>query len=308
MSERVLIVGIAGGHGRLLARRLRGHCEVIGVDREPGSVRLPDLPFYRADLRKRAFEDVLRRERPTAVVHLGLQRHFRDRPEQRYDHNVRGTRVLLDLCRRYDVAKLVVLSSSYVYGALPENPYFMEEDYPLCGSRNYPEIRDLVEVDALATAFTWRHPSVTTSVLRPVSTLGRSIQSSFRSYLEMTRVWVMMGFNPMIQFIGEDDLIDAIALALERELRGAYNVVGPGEVPLRLAIRETGGRELSIPEFVARPLLRRLYATGLFPFPEGALDYLKFPCTISGKRFAEATGFAATLGLRETLRSMRGRS
>lgn len=278
---------------------------MIGVDREPGSVRLPDLPFYRADLRKRAFEDVLRKERPTAVVHLGLQRHFRDRPELRYDHNVRGTRVLLDLCRRYEVAKLVVLSSSYVYGALPENPYFMEEDYPLCGSRNYPEIRDLIEVDALTTAFTWRHPSVTTSVLRPVSTLGRTLRSSFRSYLEMPRVLVMMGFNPMIQFIHEDDLTEAIALALERDLRGAYNVVGPGEVPLRVAIRETGGRELAVPEILARPLLRRLHAAGLFPFPPGAMDYLKYPCTISGKRFAQATGFTPQFGLREIFRSLR---
>ena len=55
-----------------------------------------------------------------------------------------------------------------------------------------------------------------------------------------------------------------------------FNVVGPGEVPVRVAIRETGGKALSVPEPIARPLLTRMHATGLFPFPPGALEYLKY--------------------------------
>jgi UDP-glucose 4-epimerase len=303
--EKVLIVGISGGHGRLLARRLRERHGVAGVDREAWPTKPPGLSFYQADLRKRSFEDVLRKEQPTAVVHLGLERHFRESGGSRYDHNVRGTRRLLDHCRTYGVRKLVVLSSSYVYGALPENPYFMDEDYPLSASRNYPEIRDLVEVDTLATAFTWRHPDLQTSVLRPVPTLGRTIESSIGTYLRLRRVIVMMGFNPMVQFIHEDDLIEAIATALESGLRGVFNVVGPGEVPLHVAIRETGGRRLPLPEIVARPLVGRMHAAGLYPFPPGAIDYLKYPCTISGRRFSQEVGFRPLLSLKETFRSVR---
>jgi len=303
--EKVLIVGISGGHGRLLARRLRERHEVAGVDREPWPAKPPGFTFYQADLRKRSFEDVLRKEQPSAVVHLGLQRHFRESGETRYDHNVRGTRRLLDHCHTYGVRKLVVLSSSYVYGALPENPYFMDEDFPLSASRNYPDIRDLVEVDTLATAFTWRHPDLQTSVLRPVPTLGHTVESSIGTYLSLPRIIVMMGFNPMVQFIHEDDLIEAIATALERGLRGVFNVVGPGEVPLHVAIRETGGHRLPLPEFAARPILARLHAAGLYPFPPGALDYLKYPCTISGRRFSEETGFRPLLSLKETFRAVR---
>ena len=50
-----------------------------------------------------------------------------------------------------------------------------------------------------------------------------------------------MGFDPMMQFIHEEDLSEAIALALEHGLQGVFNVTGPGEVPLHTAIRETGG-------------------------------------------------------------------
>ncbi len=303
--EKVLVVGVAGGQGRLIARRLLERREVIGVDRDAWKLRPPRLPFYQVDIRKRGFEDVFRQEQPTAVVHLGFVRHFRDRPEERYDYNVRGTRKLLDHCRAYGVRKLVVLSSSYVYGASPDHPYFMDEEYPLDASRNYPEIRDLVEVDSLTQGFLWKYPDIQTVVLRPVNTLGYAVRNAIRTYLTMRRVIVMTGFNPMLQFIHEEDLAEAVAVTLERGLRGVYNVTGPGEVPLRTAIQETGGRPLSLPEPIARPVITRMHAAGLFPFPPGAIDYIKYPCTISGKRFADSTEFRPLFGLRETFRTVR---
>ena len=303
--EKVLIVGVARGQGRLLARRLSRDLRVVGVDVDDWERRPAGVPFYRTDVRSRAFEDALRKEQPDAVVHLGTVRHFRGPETQRFDANVRGTRKLLDHCRSHGVRKLVVLSTSYVYGALPDNPSFMTEDHPLLAGRNYPEIRDLVEVDSLATAFMWQYPDIHTSILRPVPTLGYYSENSIVNYLRQPRVVVMMGFNPMLQFMHEEDLAEAIALVLEKRLRGVYNVTGPGEVPLRTAIRETGGRPLPLPEPVARPLLARLFRLGLVRIPPGSIDYIKYPCTIAGERFAEATGFRPLFGLKESFRSLR---
>lgn len=303
--EKVLITGIASGQGRLLARRLLDKHEVVGVDSQHWNSKPPGLPFYQVDLRKRAFEDVVRKEQPTTLVHMGFVRHFRESAEDRHDINLGGTRKVLDHCRTYDVRNVIVLSSSYVYGALAENPYFMDEDHPLSASRNYPEIRDLVEVDTVASAFAWKYPQLRTAVLRPVPVVGRYVQSSIVTYLTRPRVIVMMGFNPMLQFIHEEDLTEAVALAVENHLRGIYNVAGPGEVPLRVAIEETGGSAFPLPEFVARPLIERLFRLGMYPFPPGAIDYIKFPCTISGRRFVEETGFRPLFGLKELFRSIR---
>jgi UDP-glucose 4-epimerase len=296
--KKVLIVGIAGGHGRLLARRLARTFEVVGVDRQPMSARLPEVRFHQVDILKRGFEDAFRTERPDAVIHLGFVRHFRG--SERYDVNVRGTRQLLDHCVSYGVRNVGVLSTSYVYGALPENPSFIDEEHPLSGSRNYPEIRDRVEVDALATGAMWRHPDMSVFVLRPVPTLGYYVDSTMKSYLARSPVPVVMGFNPMMQFIHEEDLTEAIALALEGDLRGVYNVTGPGEVPLRVAIHEAGRRALPLPE----PVLRRL-TSGLFGLPSGVVDFAKYPFTIAGERFVKETSFRPLFGIRETLRSIR---
>jgi UDP-glucose 4-epimerase len=303
--ERILVTGVAGGLGRLLARRLRERHEVVGVDTEPWPTRPAGAPFFQVDVRKRSFEDVMRKIQPTAVVHLGFVRHFRVSAERRYDINVRGTRKVLDLCRSHGVGSVVVLSSSYVYGALPENPAFMDEDYPLSGSRTYPEIRDLVEVDTLASAFVWKHPALRTCVLRPVPTLGRYATTAIGTYLRMGRPITMLGFNPMMQFMHEEDLSEALAIAVEKGLRGVYNVPGPGEVPLHTAIREVGARPLPLPEPIARVLIGQSFRLGFFPFPPGAIDYIKFTCTISGRRFAAETGFRAQYSLKETFRSVR---
>jgi len=303
--EKVLITGIAGGQGRLLARRLLENYEVCGVDRVAWEGAPRGVRVHTVDLRKKKFEDVIRTELPTAIVHMGFVRHFRSDEGTRHDVNVRGTKQLLDHCVNHGVQKLVVLSSSYVYGAFPENPYFMDEDQPLSASRSYTEIRDLVEVDTLASAYLWRYPHIRTCVLRPVNVLGYYVHSMIAQYLRQRRIPTVMGFDPMMQFIHEEDLSEAIALSLEHGLQGVFNVVGPGEVPLHTAINETGGTALSVPEPILRPLFARLFKLGLIPYPPGALDYLKFPITLSGSRFVEATNFRPLFGLEEIFHSIR---
>jgi UDP-glucose 4-epimerase len=303
--EKVLITGISGGQGRLLARRLQESYEVCGVDVAPWKGHPGGVAVHQVDLRKRKFEDIVRTEQPTAVVHMGFIRHFRAGETKRHDVNVRGTKQLLDHCANYGVQRLVVVSSGYVYGAFPENPYYLDEDAPLSASRSYPEIRDLVEVDTLASAYIWKYPHIRTSVLRPVNVLGRFVHSFASTYLRQRRVPTVMGFNPMMQFIHEEDVSEAIALALENGLQGVFNVVGPGEVPVHTAIGECGGVAWPLPELVLRPMIDRFFHWGFWPYPSGVLDYLKYPVTLSGRRFVEATNFRCLFGLPEIFESMR---
>lgn len=302
--ERLLITGISGGFARVLARRLAGELEIYGVDRVRWEGAPRGVSLHVADLRSRRMEDLFRRVRPEAVVHLGFVRHEFD-PKLRHDVNVGGTKRLLEYCARYGVRRLLILSSSYVYGALPENPFYMDEDTTLNVSRHYPEIRDLAEVDALATTFLWRYPEIATAILRPVNTVGPQVHTTIASYLRLPVVPTILGFDPMMQFIHEDDLAEAFSLALERSARGVFNVVGPGAVPLSVAIHESGGRGLPLAEPCARIALDRLLRFGLFPVPGDAVDFVKYPCTIDGRRFREATGFAPLFPLEATLRSVR---
>lgn len=302
--ETVLITGVSGGQGRLLTQRLTDTCRVVGVDRLPWEGHPSKVKIYQLDLRKRAFEDVFRRERPTTVVHLAFIRHFKVAPEVRHEVNVLGTKRVMEFCHKHGVRQFVLLSSHYVYGALPENPYFLDEDAPLNASRTYPEIRDLVETDSIATTFLWKYPEIRSVVMRPVNILGYYVHSAVSRYLKLRRIPMMWGFDPMMQFIHEDDVAEAIALAIEKRIRGVFNIVGPGSVPLSVAIRETGGKALGMPEPFARTIINRLFKLGLYSFPAGAIDFLKYPCTLDGSPFQKETGFEPLFGLREIFASV----
>jgi len=238
-------------------------------------------------------------------VHLAFIRHFRGDAETRHEVNVLGTKRLLEYAIAHGVKRVVVVSSSYVYGALPDNPYYMDEDSPLNVSRNYPEVRDLAEVDTLATGFLWRHPEVATTIIRPVNTLGYYVHSAIGRYLRQRYVPSIMGFNPMMQFIHEEDVAEAVALALQSGTHGVFNLTGPGAVPLKVAIREAGSTAIPFPEPVARNFFRELFRWGLYHTPPGAMNFLKYPCTLDGRRFQQATGFTPLFSLEDVFASVR---
>lgn len=302
--ETVLITGISGGQGRLVTQRLIDTHRIVGVDRSPWDGHPSQVKMYQIDLRKKAFEDVFRKEQPSVVIHLAFIRHFRAAPEVRHEVNVVGTKRVMELCQKHGVKQFLLLSSHYVYGALPENPYFLDEDAPLNASRTYPEIRDLVESDALATGFLWKYPEIHTVVMRPVNILGYYVHSAIGTYLKIRRVPTMIGFDPMMQFIHEEDVTEAIAIAIENRIRGVFNVVGPGSVPLSVAVHETGGKTLPMPEPLARFAIGQAFKYGLYPFPPGAIDFIKYPCTLDGSRLQKETSFSPLFSLREIFASV----
>ena len=306
--KRVLITGITSGLGQLVTRKLmrrqRGY-QISGVDRKPWEGRPRGVSLTVADLRKRRFEDVIRRERPEVIVHMGSVRHFKGHPALRHEVNVGATKRLLDFSLTHGVKHVIIWSSSYVYGALPENPYYMDESFPLNSSRTYPEMRDLAEMDMLATAYLWRSPDIAITVLRAVNVLGYHAHSAIGRYLRNGRVPTVMGFNPVMQFIHEDDVSEAVVLAIECQTRGVFNLVGPGAVPLHVAIRETGSQKLPLPESLARPVINQLFRWGVYPFPPRAIDFAKYQCTLDGTLFREATGFMARFSLAETFAAVR---
>jgi len=87
----------------------------------------------------------------------------------------------------------------------------------------------------------------------------------------------------------ERDVANAIVLALKARIRGVYNVAGPQPVPLSLLIRDTGRKQIPLPEFVFANLLGRF---GLPRLPKGALMHIKYPVVIDSEPFRKATGFA----------------
>jgi UDP-glucose 4-epimerase len=304
LPQSVAITGIAGNLGRRLARVLHGETRIVGFDRRPFPDRPKDVEHHQLDIRKARVEDVFRKGSIQAIAHLGLKHDPREPTAEAYSFNVAGTQRLLDIAVRHGVRKVVLLSSANVYGPAPGNPNFLTEETPLLGAARLPGFRDLIEVDMYAQSFMWQHPEIETVILRPVNIVGPTVRNAPSNYLRLEHPMTVLGFDPMVQLIHEEDACRAIALALRPGIRGVYNVTGPGEVPLSAALRELGREPIPVPHFLARSLVRKLYEARLSSFPPGEVDYIQYLCAVDGSRFVRDTGWSPRYSMRETLRSV----
>jgi len=304
MMPAVVVTGISGNLGRTLAKLLHTKHRIIGIDRRPFLGRPKDVQMYELDLRKRKAEDVFRTNQVSSVIHMGIMHDPRMNEEEHHSFNVVGTTRLLEYCVKHNVKKVVVLSSANVYGPSPDNSNFLTEEAPLMAASRFSGVRDLIEVDMMTHGFFWRHPQIETVILRPVHIVGPTIRNAPSNYLRLERPWMVAGFDPMIQLIHVEDVCRALETALTPNLRGVYNVVGPGQVPLSAILGELGRKDVAIPEPVARAALTLLFRYRLAGFPPPELDHIQFLCAVDGSAWEKATGWKPKYSMRETIRSI----
>ena len=303
--RRIVITGIGGRLGGLLARRLLrlDGLRVVGLDRRPLYNLPPEVEHVQVDLRSKRAQDVFRAGDVSALVHLGVMHDPEEPAEERHSWNIVGTSRLLEYCLTYRVPKVVLLSSASVYGPRADNAQFLTEDAPLLAAQHFPEMRDLVELDMMTASFFWRARDVETVILRPVHILG-SVRNGPSNYLRLPRVPVLLGFDPMVQLIHEEDVVDAVLCALRVGVRGIFNVTGPGELPLSVILRELGAPVRRVPHPLAGPLMSLLWRAGLTSFPPPELDHIRYVCMVDGARAQKDLAFLPRHTLKQTIQAV----
>jgi UDP-glucose 4-epimerase len=300
----VVVTGITGNLGRVVAKLLHRGEQVLGLDPRPFGGRPKDIEHFQLDLRKRKVDEVFKKNRVRAILHMGILHDPRMSAEDHHSFNILGTTRMLDCAAKHGVKKVVVLSSAAVYGPSPENSNFLTEDAPLMAASRFPAMRDLIEVDMLAQGFFWKHPEIETVVMRPVHIVGPTIRNAPSNYLRSRRPWMLAGFDPMVQLIHMDDVARALHEALRPGLRGVYNVVGPGEVPLSACFGELGTRPVQVLHPVARVVLPRLFRLHLSEFPAEEIDHIQYVCMVDGTRWQRETRWRPQNSMRTTIRSV----
>ncbi len=300
---KVLIPGISGTIGRMLAEHLvrQGH-DVFGIDRRPWRDPTQGIEVHEVDIRKRGAEDVFRRVRPDAVIHMATVTHLLQQSEDRYRINLQGTRAVFEHSRTYGTSHVVFVGRHTFYGAAPDSPLYHGEDEPPMALAVFPELADLVAADLYAGSMLWRHPELTTTVLRMVYTLGSTSHGTLATFVRGRRVPMILGYDPLFQFMHERDMVLALAMALEKRARGVFNVAGPPPVPLSVLARAIGRSPVPIPEFI---FVRAMGNFGLPRLPDGALAHIKYPVIVDDRAFREATGFRPTVSEMEAMSEYR---
>jgi len=300
---RVLLTGISGKLAQQVALELLAHGhDVTGIDRRPWPECPPGIRLVQTDIRKPEAEEAFRSERPEAVIHMATVSHLAMRRDERYRINLGGTQKVFEYCDKHAVPQALFVGRHTYYGAVADAALYRGEDEPPMALESFPELADLVAADLFAASALWRFPERTTAVLRMVYTLGPSLHGTLAAFLAGPRVPMILGFDPLFQFMHEADAVRAIILALERKLRGVFNVAGPQALPLSELIRVSGRNPIRLARAMYPLLLGRL---GLPRLTTGAVAHIKYPIVISDQSFRTATGFRPEHGEYETLAAFR---
>lgn len=304
----VIVTGICGNLGKLVARRLHREYEVVGIDRRPFPAKPKDVTLFQIDLRRKKAEEVFRKYQGKikALIHLGIMHDPRMDDEEHHTFNLVGTTQLLEYCARYEVPKVILLSSANVYGPRPDNAQFLPEDTPLLGSERFHAIRDLIAVDMIAQSFFWKQPAIETVILRPVHIVG-PVNNAPSNYLRLKTPPTLLGFDPMVQLIHAEDVVESIALSLQPKARGVFNIAGPEAAPLSEILRRLGRTALPVPYELAKQALRVLWSWRMTSFPYPELDHIRYVCMVDGTRAQRELGYAPKKSLDETLQGVLAR-
>jgi UDP-glucose 4-epimerase len=302
MSRVVLVTGVS----RYLACRLAGRLSadpsidrIIGVDTVPPSRADLDLlgrtEFVRADIRNPLISKVISGAEVDTVVHASVTAtpHGAGGRTPMKELNVIGTMQLLAACQNSaTVQRLVVKSSTAVYGTSPRDPAIFTEDMAAKALPRSGYAKDAIEVEGYLRGFTRRRPDVSVTLLRFANFVGPFIDTPLTRYFQLPLVPTVFGFDPRLQLLHETDGIEVLRLASTSDRPGTYNVAGDGVLLLSQAIRRAGKVAVPVPAPAVSFVGRAIRRSGIVDFSPEQMQFLNFGRVVSTDRLEEAFGYS----------------
>ena len=293
----VLVTGVSRDLGRRFARDLATDPavdRVIGVDVVPPRGDIGHVSFIRADIRTPVIAKVIAKEDVDTVVHMSViatpgstgGRHTMK------ELNVIGTMQLLAACQKAPgLRHLVVKSTTTVYGASSRDPaMFTEKMEP----RRVPRdgyAKDAAEVESYVRGFARRRPDVRVTLLRAANVVGPRVTSPITSYFRLPVIPTVIGHDPRLQFLHEDDLKAVLRHAVNHDVAGTFNVAGDGVLMLSQAIRRLRRPSVKLPAMAVGNLGSVLRSARLADFSPEHLGLLTYGRGVDTTRMRTELGF-----------------
>lgn len=212
-----------------------------------------------------------------------------------------GSLHVMNAAAEAKVHKVVMTSTTMVYGAYPDNPNYLTEKHPLRGIPSSRWVKDKVAAERELKRLARDCPDIVTTSLRFGVTLGPTIRSFWARVFGRTSMVRLMGFDPLMQFLHEDDAVDALLKAVREDHPGAYNIAGDGVLYYDQVLELGGKVPIPVPHFLARPGTTALWQLQLVDIPGPFLNYLRYAWCADGTRMREKMGFQPRYSSRQTV-------
>ena len=304
----VAVTGACTYLGGELLRRLEEdprYTRVLALDvRAPAQIG-GKVEFVKLDLTQPTVDSelatLLQQAKVDTFVHGAFLSHPTHAAEWAHELEDVGTMHVMNACASVEPRRFVMVSSTLVYGAHPKNPNFLTEDAELRGHRDSRFVNDKVRAERQVARFASEHPNVETCVLRFAPILGPTVSNLYTRFFSRMVAPVMMGHDPLMQFVHEQDAAFALAQAIDSHATGPFNIIGKGVLPYTTVLALLGRVPVPMPQFVARSLTKLLWTTQIVGSPPSFLDFLLYLCVADGSRARNVLGFAPRLSIKRTI-------
>lgn len=273
---------------------------MIGVDVVPPGHSLGDALFVRADIRQPTIARVLAEHEVDTVVHMDVTGTPLGKGGSRAsvkENNVIGTMQLLGACQKSPTVKrLVIKSSTSVYGSAPRDPAVFTETTPPKSLPSGGFAKDAVEVEGYVRGFARRRPDVAVCVLRFANILGPRADSPLVEYLSLPVLPTVFGYDPRLQFVHEDDVVDVLRVAVHEPRRGTlnsgtFNIAGEGVLLLSQCSRRLGRPTVPVLLPAVTWVGSALRTVGVTDFSPEQIRLLTHGRVVSTTQMRETLGF-----------------
>ncbi|NQZ95046.1 MAG: NAD-dependent epimerase/dehydratase family protein [Myxococcales bacterium] len=293
----IAVTGLGGFIGRSIVDRLVADSpglRIVGIDhRRP--FRLDErVRFHAVDLTDPTADvrlaEVLHKERVDVLLHAAFRSAPRANLDLDHELETIGSIHVMNACAAAKIHRLVVASTTMAYGPWPDNPNFLSESHPLRAHPDAHNVCNRAQMEALLGDWKVRHPDTEVTVLRTCWIAGPVHQDAVSRYFARPVVPTLMGYDPLMQFVHEEDCLAAFERAVLESHPGIFNVVGSGVLPLSTLLRQAGKRILALPSPI-------LYRMAYYPSqgqtgdsPAGFYDYLRYLWVADGRRGFDVFG------------------
>jgi UDP-glucose 4-epimerase len=294
--RRVLVTGADTFWGGRMVQALEEDpaIEVIlGTGLASPSVQFDRAEFVRADQTYSILSRIVRASQVDTVIHTFLAVDSTQvRSQAIHEINVIGTMNLLAAAGASGspVQHVVVKSSSLVYGSTAHDPYTFGEDTPRSGPAHTRVERSLIEAEALVRDFALDNPSIKVTLLRFANVLGTEIVTAISKNLARPVCPSIFGFDPLVQFVEEDDVVRALEFVTKEQVPGVFNVAGRGRLPWSEVAAICGTRLLPLPPLHPSWAIAPLVRLGIYAMSPELEDLLRYGRGIDTRRLV-AAGF-----------------
>ena len=293
MGRRVLVTGLATFWGGRLAQALEGDPDVdviIGLDTREPRVELQRTEYVKADQSYSILNRIVQATQVDTILHTFLiVDSTRMSGRALHEINVIGTLNLLAAAGAAGspVRQVVVKSSALVYGSSWQDPvWFKEEMTRTRGPRTRVE-RSLLEAEGYLHDFAEDNPHVVVTLLRYSNVLGTDIITPTTKALQLPAVPCILGYDPLMQFIEEDDVVRCLEWVMSEQVPGIYNVAGDGRLPWSEVVAICGKRMWPLPPVLTNLAASPLARLGL-DLPPEMLDLLRYGRGVDNRRLKRA--------------------